>query len=180
MWLSPGLQFRLSSRCSASASANYDHNVNDDQWHSNVSSAGGATHYTFARLDQTTLSMNGRVNFTASPTLSLQFYAQPFVSTGEYSKWRELADPRASTYAARYKGYDSASPGGFNVRQFNSNAVVRWEYRPASTLFFVWQQGRSGNDPTSTDFRFQRDLGGLFELHPANTFLIKASYWFNP
>ena len=95
MWLSPGLQFRLSSRCSASASANYDHNVNDDQWHSNVFTAGGATHDTFARLDQTTLSMKGRVNFTASPTLSLQFDAQPFVSTGEYSNLRELADPRA-------------------------------------------------------------------------------------
>ena len=66
------------------------------------------------------------------------------------------------------------------MRDFNSNTVIRWEYRPASTLFFVWQQGRDGSDATATDFKFRRDVSGVFDLHPMNTFLVKASFWFNP
>jgi hypothetical protein len=57
---------------------------------------------------------------------------------------------------------------------------VRWEYRPGSTLFFVWSQGREFSDGRPSDFSLGRDLGDLFERHPNNTFLIKASYWFNP
>ena len=83
-------------------------------------------------------------------------------------------------FGARYKPYGTRDPGAFNLREFRSNTVVRWEYRPASTLFFVWQQGRAGNDPTLPNFDFNRDVGGVFGLHPMNTFLIKASYWFNP
>jgi hypothetical protein len=180
-WIEPSLQFRVSSRFSASASVNYEHAKNDDQWIENVAGTnGGPTAYTFARLDQHTVRMTGRVNYTATPTLSMQLYAQPFVSTGDYTDWKELNDPRAGGYASRYKPYGTRDPGGFNVREFRSNTVVRWEYRPASTLFFVWQQGRAGNDPTRPDFDFNRDVGGVFGLHPMNTFLVKASYWFNP
>ena len=181
-WIEPSLQFRLSTRFSASAAVNYEHAINDDQWFDNFAGAEGEpTAYTFARLDQHTVRMTGRINYTATPTLSMQLYAQPFVSTGDYTEWKELNDPRAGGYASRYKPYGGTrDPGGFNVREFRSNTVVRWEYRPASTLFFVWQQGRAGNDPTRPDFDFRRDVGGVFGLHPMNSFLIKASYWFNP
>ena len=180
-WIEPSLQFRVSTGFSASAAVMYEHAINDDQWFDNFAgAAGGPTAYTFARLDQHTVRMTGRINYTATPTLSMQLYAQPFVSTGDYTDWKELDDPRAGGYASRYKPYGTRDPGGFNVREFRSNTVVRWEYRPASTLFFVWQQGRAGNDPTLPDFDFRRDVGGVFGLHPMNTFLIKASYWFNP
>ncbi|MES2525259.1 MAG: DUF5916 domain-containing protein [Gemmatimonadota bacterium] len=183
-WIEPSLQFRVTSRFSASAAVNYEHAVNDDQWFDNLVDPKGVvpTAYTFAHLDQHTVRMTGRVNYTATPTLSMQLYAQPFVSTGDYTDWKELDNPRSGAYAERYKPYGTGArdPGGFNVREFRSNAVVRWEYRPASTIFFVWQQGRAGNDPTKPDFDFNRDVGGVFSLHPMNTFLIKASYWFNP
>ncbi|HYW31861.1 MAG TPA: DUF5916 domain-containing protein [Gemmatimonas sp.] len=182
-WIEPSLQFRVSSRFSASSTVRYEHGIDDDQWFDNiVAPGGGATAYTFAHLDQHTVRMTGRVNYTATPTLSMQLYLQPFVSTGDYTDWRQLDQPRAGGYAARYKPYGTGArdPGGFNVREFRSNAVVRWEFRPASTIFFVWQQGRAGNDATKPDFDFGRDVGGVFSLHPMNTFLIKASYWFNP
>jgi hypothetical protein len=180
-WVEPSLQFRVSSRFSASANLSFEHSISDDQWFENITPAGSATtHYTFARLDQNTLRMTGRLNYTATPTLSMQVYAQPFISSGDYSNWRELSDPLAPRYPNRYKAYSAADPGGFNVREFRSNTVVRWEFRPASTLFFVWQQGRSGNDPSTPNFEFNRDVSGVFGLHPMNTFLIKASYWFNP
>jgi hypothetical protein len=55
--------------------------------------------------------------------------------------------------------------------------VVRWEYRPGSTLFLVWSQTRSGfkNDGL---FDFSRDFEGLFNENPHNIFLLKFSYRF--
>jgi hypothetical protein len=178
-YVEPGLQFRVSSRFSASASLNYDKSNNDAQWHSNVSNATG-THYTFARLEQSTVRTNARINYTLTPTVSLQLYAQPFVSSGRYSDWRELADARADSYSARYQRFGTGDPGGFRLREFRSNTVVRWEYRPASVLFLVWQQGRSLYDPTANTFDFRRDVSSVFDLHPNNTLLLKASFWFNP
>jgi hypothetical protein len=66
------------------------------------------------------------------------------------------------------------------VKSFNSNVVARWEYRPGSTLFAVWQQGRQQDNLNPGTFAFRRDYRDLFRAHPSNTFLIKASYWFNP
>src|SRR5205809_2529912 len=70
-------------------------------------------------------------------------------------------------------------PGGFNDKEFNSTVVLRWEYRPGSTLFVVWTQGRADY----TQIEGPRSLAGnfrdMFDLHPNNTFLVKASYWIN-
>jgi hypothetical protein len=57
--------------------------------------------------------------------------------------------------------------------------VLRWEYRPGSTAFLVWQQGRDRLDERNGDFSARRDYGDLFGLHPDNTLLLKVSYWFN-
>jgi len=160
----------------------YNHSENDKQWRANFGVAGAdTTHYTFARLDQKTLSLNARINYTASPTLSLQFYAEPFISNGQYSNWRELADPRAEKYADRFKPFTSrGDPGGFIFRQFTSNSVLRWEYMPGSTLFLVWAQGRQMDSDRVNEFSFRRDLTDVFGERPNNTFLVKVSYWFNP
>ena len=180
-WVNPSVDLRISSRFSASLGANYDKSVNDKQWIGNFGVTGvDTTHYTFAHLEQSTLSLSSRFNFTASPTLSLQFYAQPFMTTGKYSNWRELANPRAENYADRFKPYAGGDPGGFDFKQLRSNTVVRWEYRPGSTLFFVWQQGRELSSDQPSEFNFRHDLSNMFSLHPNNTLLIKASYWFNP
>ena len=180
-WINPSVNFRVSSRFSASVGANYEKAVNDNQWNGNFGDVGSdTTHYTFAHLDQRTLSLTSRLNFTASPTLSLQFYAQPFMTTGKYFDWRELANPRAEKYEDRYTPYLGGDPGGFDFKQLRSNTVVRWEYRPGSTIFFVWQQGRELSGDKPTDFNLGHGLSDLFSLHPNNTFLIKASYWFNP
>jgi hypothetical protein len=118
----------------------------------------------------------------ASPNLSLQFYGSPFVSVGEYSDWREVVAPRHENYADRYRPFamgGDASQNDFNFKQFRSNLVMRWEYRPGSTLFMVWGQGRDQGDIDRGNFRGFRDYQNLFSAHPSNTFLIKASYWFS-
>ena len=140
----------------------------------------GVTHYTFAYLDQKTLSFTGRMDYTMTPTLTFQLYVQPFVTKGDYSNLRELDQPRAGEYDARYKPFTAISdPGGFNVKQFRSNAVLRWEYRPGSAVYVVWQQGRENYEPEFGGRSFRGDFTELFRSHPDNTFLIKMSYWFD-
>lgn len=177
-----GLSFRVATRFSASFTAAFNRGDNDQQWVANYGAfLSDTTHFTFARLDQTTLAVVARANWTATPTLSFQLYAQPFVTAGSYSDWRELAAARAPEYADRFRPYGAgATPSGFNVKEFNSNAVVRWEFRPGSALFVVWQQGRNEDDVNAGSFDGNRDVRDLFAAPPQNTFLMKMSYWLNP
>jgi hypothetical protein len=187
-YVQPQLDFRVSSRFSTSLGFNYQRNADDKQFYGSYGDVGSdTTHYTFARLDQTTMGLSTRLNFTATPNLSFQFYGEPFNSNGSYANWKELADPRAEAYSDRFKSYKSGAGvfDGFNFRQFRSNTVLRYEYRPGSTLFVVWQQGRSNflspSDPGyMADYRLSRDYNSPFRDHPNNTFLVKWSYWINP
>lgn len=174
--------------------------------------AAGATFGTrhiFAELDQTTVSATTRLDWTFTPRLSLQLYAEPFVSAGRYAAFKEFTTPGAFAFAeygrdvgtiCPYAGAYAVSPTvarpcpaafpaagdasfpirfgspDFNVRSLRGNAVVRWEYRPGSTLFFVWQQERSGFEPFG-EFDLERDARALFESPARNVFLVKATYW---
>ncbi len=168
--------FRVASQFRTSLILSATHRVKDIQPHGTVTDS--TTHYTFARLDQNEASLTGRIDYTVSPTLTVQLYAQPFVSKGTYSNLSELADPRAAAYADRYKPYTGVLDG-FNRKQFNSTAVLRWEYRPGSTLFVVWTQGRQLFLDAEGTRSMSREFRDLFDLHPDNTFLVKASYWLN-
>ncbi len=179
----PELDYKVMGRFSTAFQVNWERNVADDQWFGNFADSAG-THYTFAHLNQTTTSATVRLNYTFTPTVSLQAYVQPFVSKGEYSDVRQLsATPRAARYDDRYAPYDNPSvtsnPGGFNFKEFQSNLVFRWEYRPGSTLFVVWNEGRQGYVPAQGNTNFGGDVRELFTLHPANTLLVKMSYWLN-
>ncbi len=182
--LSPSVDLRVSSRFHTNLGVEYNHNIDDTQWFGNFADSTDVTHYTFAHLNQQTLSATLRIDFTATPNLTFQLYASPFVTKGTFTNIRELNDPRAQNFDDRYKPYTDEhvladQPDGFNVKQFRSNAVVRWEYRPGSTLFLVWTQQRQGAIPLAGNQTFSGDYGGLFHLHPDNTFLVKMSYWLN-
>jgi len=155
--------------------------------------------YIFADLDQTTVSLQTRLNIVFTPDLTLQLYAQPLVANADYGALRELRRPRTSDFD-RYGvdrgtvteepnvGYrvdpDAAGPApsflvaerDFNSRSLRGTAVLRWEWRPGSTLFLVWQQRRSGYD-TFGDLDFGRDVDLLFQEKPENVFMLKARYW---
>ncbi len=156
--------------------------------------------YLFAQLDQTTASMTLRSNVIFSPSLSVQLYAQPFVSSGRYGVVREVIAPRAARFDDRFDvlGNDRAGRNAagelvvdfnrdgsgdlnlgnpdFTVLSFRSNVVLRWEYSLGSTFFLVWQHGRSGFDSDGR-FRFGNRLGDLFRSAADNTLLIKLNYW---
>ncbi len=182
--ISPEIEYKMLGRFSSSLGIGWGHNIADNQWYGNFTDAASVTHYTFAHLDQTTMSATLRLNYTFTPAISLQAYVQPFVSKGTYGDVRQLsATPRAESYDARYAAYgDTAvtnNPGGFNFKEFQSNVVFRWEYRPGSTLFVVWSEGRQGSEPFAGTQAFTGDVRDLMRLHPANTFLVKMSYWLN-
>ena len=172
--------FRIASQFRTSLTLSATHNVKDVQPHGVITDPTPpfATHYTFAHLNQKEVSLTGRVDYTLSTTLTLQLYAQPFVSKGTFSDVRELADPNAAAFDDRYQPYPAASDG-FNKKAFNSTAVLRWEYRPGSALFLVWTQGRQHRDGAEGPRSMGGDFRDLFDLHPENTFLVKASYWIN-
>jgi hypothetical protein len=179
--VSPSVDFRVSTQFRASLGLSLSHDINDWQYHGTVSTTDTSTgvstlHYTFAHLDQKTASVSFRLDYTASPTLTVQAYASPFVSKGPYSNVRELSIPRAARYVDRFKPY-SAVLGQENFKAFNSNLVLRWEYRPGSTLFVVWSQGRVDQNDLDTSRPLSRDFRRLFDQHPQNTFLVKVSYW---
>jgi uncharacterized protein DUF5916 len=178
-WFGPTVEFKFASRLSTQIGMSYSRGVNARQWYDNYGDPGhDTTHYTFARLDRKTLSMTTRLNFTATPTLSLQIYAQPYITGGDYADWAELASPRADRFEDRYRPYrPGENPEGFNFKQLRSNTVLRWEYKPGSVLYVVWAQERTQSDRDLGTFDAERDYRNLFKAHPTNVFLVKGSYW---
>jgi hypothetical protein len=164
------------------------------------------TRYVFGRLEQRTLSVDTRTNVTFTPNLTLQLFAQPFLASGKYTSFKEFAGPksRRMVFYGRDNGstvitnrdpdgtiigytVDPDGPAGsspaftfgnqdFNVRSLRGTGVLRWEYRPGSTLYFVWTQIREGFDQFG-DFNFSRDRSALFRDRPTNVFQVKATYW---
>jgi hypothetical protein len=146
--------------------------------------------YVFATLDQRTVDVGIRTEWTASARLSLQLYLQPFVSSGDYSGYKYLTRPRDDEFtpldalqyqaeANEYRGAaDNVSFGNpdFNFRSVRGSAVARWEFRPGSAMYVVWSENRE--DVVSTgDFRFRRDFAALPNAPSEDVFLIKFSYW---
>jgi Domain of unknown function (DUF5916)/Carbohydrate family 9 binding domain-like len=174
----PSVTFRASSALTFSGGFRYSRFDHDAQWVTNEEVTDGSTHYVFARLDQRTVAMTARVNYTMTPNLSLQIYAEPFVSAGDYSAYKELVNGRADDWQSRYAPYAYTGDPDFNYRSFRSTNVLRWEYKPGSALFVVWQQGREDTAPFGS-FRFNRDFRGVFGVPANNVFLVKFSYWLN-
>ena len=122
--------------------------------------------YAFAPIDQTTVSLETRLNVNFSPTLTLEVFAQPFISNGDFGNLMEFSAPRTfdfleygtaiGTSVRQSDGDYLIDPDGvgaavpftvsdrdFNFRSLLGNSVLRWEWSPGSTLFLVWQQSRS-------------------------------------
>ena len=161
--------------------------------------------YLFAEISQRTLDLTTRLNVTLTPALSIQLYVQPFVATGDYQRFKELAAPRSRDYlvygqapgstlseltdaTGAVTGY-ALDPDGtgprpvvqignpdFSSRSLRGNAVLRYEYRPGSTLYLVWTQSCSsyGANPA---FNAAQDFRRLCQGRSDNVFAVKVNYW---
>jgi hypothetical protein len=85
---------------------------------------------------------------------------------------------RAARYEDRYAAYRYTGNPSFNYRSFRTTNVLRWEFKPGSTLFVVWQQARE-EDADIGRFRFGRDFGRVFDAPAQNVILVKLAYWMN-
>jgi hypothetical protein len=119
-----------------------------------------------------------RGTWTFTKDLSLQIYAQPFMAAVDYRNFKKLISPDKFEYVDTTVFKESDYQPDFNWKSFNSNVVLRWEYRPGSTLFLVWTQSREAYNSLG-DFRFRRDWNNMFDTIPGNTFLIKLNYWWS-
>jgi hypothetical protein len=151
--------------------------------------------YVFGALRYNELALVTRVDWTFSPALSVQMFVQPLVADGRFSDFKSLRAPRtfefdhfresdgtltrdASGYVAHPTPGSSITIGNpdFSTLTLVGNAVMRWEFRPGSALFLVWQQRRNGDD-RRPGFVVARDVGEIFRQAPENVFAIKATYW---
>jgi len=152
----------------------------------------------FASLKQKELSAGIRINWTFTPKLSFQLYAQPLISTGDYSEFKELAKPKSYNFniydnqniiqtndeiriepdgSGPAEPFDFDNPD-FDFKSLRGNAVLRWEYSPGSTLYLVWTQRRADSEYHG-DFQFNRSFRKLWTTEADNIFMIKMTYWWN-
>ncbi|MEO8623172.1 MAG: DUF5916 domain-containing protein [bacterium] len=158
----------------------------------------GVRHDIVGDLRQQTASLTGRASYAFTPDLTLQFYAQPFVSRGRYLRVGEVTNALASRYEDRLRFFGARdistsadrehvtyqTSGGavrldnpeFDTRTLNANAVVRWEYRPGSTLFVVWSQGRDEGTRLGSD-AFSDLTRQVWSAPATNVFLVKWAYY---
>lgn len=158
--------------------------------------------YILGRVEQETYSMSIRANYNLTPNLTLEFWGQPFIASGIFSDFKRVHIPNSERYSERFKlfqeneiqydadnslwqVFETQSPDpdyefynpDFNVVQFRSNFVMRWEYIPGSTLFLVWSNNGSYFDQSRQN-GFDQLQGQLWDLRGTNTFLIKYTYRF--
>jgi hypothetical protein len=176
--IGPSVTWRPTAATSVSTGFRYNINNDDAQWVTNEEESSQPTRYVFGRLKQRTSAFTIRVNYTLTPDLSIQTYAEPFVSAGDYISYKELVDGRAPQYEDRYRPYAYTGNADFNIRSFRTTNVLRWEYKPGSSVFVVWQQNRSGFEELG-EFDFSRDFGGVFSAPAHNVLLVKLTYWLN-
>ena len=159
----------------------------------------GPDNYIMANLESTQLSLAARINIGITPDMSIQYYGQPFFFSGNYNRFKTITNADAPKYTDRFHeyapneiSYDSESNiynvktngngtnfsfdnPDFHFLQYRSNLVYRWEYKPGSTIFLVWSQGRT-TDGSEGNFMFNDYSNQLSHTHPQNDFLIKISY----
>lgn len=204
------LEYKPAPNIDLTIGPSFNRNITQAQWvGSYVDPTAIATYgsrYMFAEMDQKTISANIRLNWTFSPELSLQVFAQPLISSGSYRNMKQFSQPRTFNFgyfgrdgstiksqtdaSGAVSGFevdaDGAGPSqpysfsnpDFNYKSLRGNAVLRWEYRPGSALYLVWTQSRSDNENFG-DFQFNHSISRLWSARPDNIFMIKFTYWWS-
>jgi len=194
-------EFQAGSQWGLSVVPRYQREVNVRQYLTSLASGPASTfgsRYVFGRVDRSTYSTQLRANYTFKPDMTLDLYAEPFAASGRYDNLGELSAARSRLL--RLYGTDGTTltplaDGGlrvtdgdaafvlanrdFNVRSFRSNLVLRWEWRPGSTLYLVWQQDRAA-DAFGTARATIGDMFSSLRARGDNYFVVKTSFWFSP
>ena len=153
----------------------YQWGFDDAQWVGNIDADGNGIveHFVYGTLRSKTLDLTTRLNVIFSRDLSLELYVQPFLAVGTYKNFKELTSPSSYLFTPYSElGYNP----DFRRRSLQSNMVLRWEYRPGSTLFLVWSQANSAFS-SEPSFRPLKNIGESFLDAGSDIFFVKANYW---
>lgn len=197
----PSVTYQPTNALSITINPNFNVNQSKTQYVTQSPFEGG-TRYITAHMDQQTTSASLRLNYNINPNFTIQYYGQPFASTGKYSNFNYVTNPRASyyldrtvTYGVNQISFDSAknlysvdeNQNGttdysffnpdFSFVQFRSNLVLRWEYIPGSEIYLVWSQGTNGSGNPVDDLFVNMDTQ-ILGKQPQNTFIFKMTYRF--
>jgi hypothetical protein len=197
-----GADIRATDKLDLSFSPGYF--FNRDNWqYVRVEDLSESSPYILGLIDQKTVNLTIRLDYYITPDFSIQYYGEPFISTGHFSNFKRVTNPKAKDLQDRYIvleenmisvdpetgniGVDENEDGiieysirnpDFNFMSLHSNLVLRWEYNPGSTFYLVWTHTRLGNT-TNGDLNFSKDLKELFDIYPDNVFLVKFNHWFS-
>jgi hypothetical protein len=195
--IQPVLSFRLGNHIYLSSDLKYSNNT-DNFIYVSQKKAESDMRFIMARIRQQTYSFTLRFNYNITPDISIQYYGSPFISSGTYNDFKRSADTHAGNIADRYhrysedeisldeptniytvtEGVDSYKFGNpdFSFREFRSNLVARWEYRPGSTIYLVWENNRTNRESDYIS-SLNHNMGTLFGVQPTNVFMVKISFW---
>ena len=196
-------QWKPNSQLNLSFTPQYEYTLNKTQWITRIkdifASNTFGSRFIFGEMFQKTISANIRLNWTFTPKLTLQLFAQPLISAGSYSNIKELREPR--THLFNIYGVDAGwimkkdennyeiDPDGngsapsfilsnpdFNFKSFRANLVLRWEFLPGSSFYFVWTHYKN-NYENNGDLSIKKDFKNLLNSVPNNILMIKVTYW---
>ena len=129
--------------------------------------------YVFGDLEQRSFDLSTRADWTINARLSFQLYLQPFIASGDYHDFHSLVAARTRDFEPYTRPVGNPD---FNFRSVRGSAVVRWEFRPGSAMYVVWNENRADVAPIG-DFSFRRDLRAIPNAPSHDVFLVKVSYW---
>jgi hypothetical protein len=196
--LEPGISARPLNTLKIGISASYSENHDQLQYVETKSLADGSR-YILGTIDQNTLALTFRIDYSITPELSIQYYGSPFISKGKYKEFKNVTDPMHSEYEKRYtlypepesiNGYYQLDENGdhvtdytlenpdFDFYEFRSNLVAKWQCMPGSFLYFVWSSERTGFEQNA-DASLGESFKQLWGVFPGNIFLVKFNYWFS-
>lgn len=151
----------------------YTTGSNDAQWVENSDATGdGVTDYIYGTLARDVVSVTARGTYAFTRDMTLEVYLQPFVAVGDYSNIRRLAQP----LSYQFEPVTIATNPDFNDKSLRSNVVFRWEYRPGSTFFVVWNVTNS-DDSRAGQFAPWRDIRTGFNAPGSQVLMVKLNYW---
>jgi hypothetical protein len=137
--------------------------------------------YLFGAQAASSLGATLRGAYTFTPELSLQLYAQVFLSRVHYTAFYEHV---ATAYRGRVYLDDllpSAPPASNPDTQtatLNVNAVLRWEYRLGSTLFVVYTRAQAPSLTLPVGGAAGLDLQPVLHGRAAvDVLMVKLAYW---
>ncbi len=110
-----------------------------------------------------------RLDWTFTPTLTLQCYAQPFYVNMDYKSFFRLKKPETMDLEIYdYQNLENFENPDFRLFNLIGTFVLRWEYHPGSTIYLVYNFNQNDEYSNSENKWFRNTENALY---------FKINYW---